>query len=185
MMNRREALKITTGLLGATIIGGDFFLAGCHRDHGTGKLLSDADLALLEEVGETILPATEKSPGARAANIGSFMKSIVTDCYSEEEQQTFIRGIASLKQKAMADFGDEFLSISQDNRFKMLLALDREASDVGNEDSPHYFSMIKQLTIWGYFTSEPGATMALRYNPIPGKFIGCIPYKEGDKAWAQ
>jgi hypothetical protein len=30
-----------------------------------------------------------------------------------------------------------------------------------------------------------GATRALRYNPNPGKYIGCYPYKNGDKAWAQ
>jgi hypothetical protein len=44
--------------------------------------------------------------------------------------------------------------------------------------------MMKQLTIWGYFTSEPGVVKALRYNPIPEEFIGCIPYINGDKAWA-
>lgn len=52
------------------------------------------------------------------------------------------------------------------------------------EDLPHYFAMMKQLTLWGYFTSEPGATKALRYVPVPGRFEGCIPYKKGDKAWA-
>ena len=44
--------------------------------------------------------------------------------------------------------------------------------------------MIKQLTLWGYFSSEIGATQALRYVAIPGKYEGCIPYKKGDKAWA-
>lgn len=43
--------------------------------------------------------------------------------------------------------------------------------------------MMKELTIWGYFTSEPGTTKALRYNPIPGRFDGCIPYT-GENAWA-
>jgi hypothetical protein len=44
--------------------------------------------------------------------------------------------------------------------------------------------MVKQLTIWGYFTSEPGATKALRYVAVPGKYDGNFPYKKGDKAWA-
>lgn len=184
-MNRREALKITTGLLGATLIGGEIFLLGCRREQQTGILISEADLALLDEVGETILPVTDKSPGAKAAAIGSFMQSIVTDCYSDKEQQTFIEGISTLKQKAMTDYGEEFQSMTAGDRFGMLLELDKEATESGSEGNPHYFSMIKQLTIWGYLTSEPGATMALRYNPIPGEFIGCIPYKEGDKAWAQ
>ena len=44
--------------------------------------------------------------------------------------------------------------------------------------------MIKQMTVWGYFSSEVGATQALRYVPVPGRFEGCIPYNEGEKAWA-
>jgi Gluconate 2-dehydrogenase subunit 3 len=48
----------------------------------------------------------------------------------------------------------------------------------------NYFIMMKQLTLWGYFTSKEGATMALRYVAVPGHYDGCIDYKKGDKAWA-
>ena len=48
----------------------------------------------------------------------------------------------------------------------------------------HYFSMMKELTLLGFFTSEPGATKALRYLAVPGKYDPCMPYKKGDKAWA-
>jgi len=48
----------------------------------------------------------------------------------------------------------------------------------------HYFRMMKELTLLGFFTSEPGATKALRYVAIPGKYDPCIPYNKGDKAWA-
>jgi hypothetical protein len=44
--------------------------------------------------------------------------------------------------------------------------------------------MIKELSLLGYFTSELGATEALRYNPIPGRYEGDIPYKKGDRVWA-
>lgn len=48
----------------------------------------------------------------------------------------------------------------------------------------HYFSMMKELTLLGFFTSEPGATKALRYAAVPGKYDPCMPYVKGDKAWA-
>ncbi|MEN9349871.1 MAG: hypothetical protein RL372_849, partial [Bacteroidota bacterium] len=61
----------------------------------------------------------------------------------------------------------------------------KKYQETKKEDQPtHYFTMIKQLTLWGYFSSEIGATQALRYVAIPGKYEGCIPYKKGDKAWA-
>ena len=51
-------------------------------------------------------------------------------------------------------------------------------------DPTHYFKMMKELTLLGFFTSEIGATKALRYVAVPGKYEGCIPYNKGDKAWA-
>jgi hypothetical protein len=52
------------------------------------------------------------------------------------------------------------------------------------EDPSHYFRMMKDLTLLGYFTSEIGCTQARRYVETPGKFEGCVPYTKGDKAWA-
>lgn len=48
----------------------------------------------------------------------------------------------------------------------------------------HFFTMLKQLTLTGFFTSEVGMTQALRYVKIPGKFDGAYPYKKGDRAFA-
>ena len=44
--------------------------------------------------------------------------------------------------------------------------------------------MLKDLTVLGYFTSEIGATQALNYVEVPGKFDACIPYTPGEKAYA-
>ena len=52
------------------------------------------------------------------------------------------------------------------------------------ENPNYYYTMMKQLTLLGYFNSKEGATQALRYLPVPGKYDGSYPYKKGDKAWA-
>ena len=63
-------------------------------------------------------------------------------------------------------------------------------SDVGaataiTTDTPaHYFRMMKELALLGYFTSEIGATQAQRYVESPGRFDPCVPYQPGEKAWA-
>jgi hypothetical protein len=52
-------------------------------------------------------------------------------------------------------------------------------------DSPsHYFRMMKELTLLGYFTSQIGCTQALQYVESPGRFDPCVPYKGGTPAWA-
>jgi hypothetical protein len=46
--------------------------------------------------------------------------------------------------------------------------------------------MTKELTLLGFFTSEPGATQVLQYVPIPGSWHGCVPLSEAGngKTWA-
>lgn len=179
-MNRREALSSVALLLGGTIIGSSAFLSGCkaNTDAAAG-VLSAADMSLLNDIAEIIIPTTN-TPGAKAAKVGEFMGVIVTDCYDAKDQKVFKDGLAALASK--------FSSANAEAQQKMIVDLDAEAKKYQEtktaEQPTHYFTMIKQLTLWGYFSSEIGATQALRYVAIPGKYEGCVPYKKGDKAWA-
>lgn len=192
-MKRREALSTVAILLGGTIVGADVFFSGCKTTGKKEGLFAVGDIALLDEVGETILPATPSSPGAKEAKIGNFMKVIVTDCYDEKEQKTFTDGIQKLTETSKKRYGKDFLNLTAGQKHDLLVELDSEAAEFkkaarsknsGGHAPTHYFTMMKQLTLWGYFTSEPGATKALRYVPVPGRYEGCIHYKKGDKAWA-
>jgi hypothetical protein len=189
-MNRRDALSRVALLFGGTVIGAEAFLTGCRtKSAETAALIFDADvISLLDEVGETILPTTPSSPGAKAAAIGEFMKVIVTDCYEEEDQQIFMKGIGLLNEAADEKWDKIFMELSGQEKHDLLVEIDKEAKSYNdskqNSDPNHYFTMMKQLTLWGYFTSEVGATQALRYLPVPGRYEGCIDYKKGDKAWA-
>jgi len=190
-MNRREALSSVALLLGGTIIGAEMFLSGCtnaEKNIGSAGLnFSPDDISFLDEVGDTIIPRTD-TPGAKDAKIGDFMHTIVRDCYDEKQQKIFVDGMASLNQSSKQKNGKNFLDSSPAERKALLIDLDKEqmayTAKKKPEDPPHYFRMMKELTIWGYFTSEPGATQALRYIAVPGRYEGCIPYKKGDKAWA-
>ena len=183
-MDRRQALKLTSIALGGSVIGAELFLAGCRNDTVSNALFSEEVLALLDEIGETILPETARSHGAKAAKIGMFMKDMVTDCYSEKEQPVFMKGIHEVNNTSIDTYSREFLELNSQERLDLLLQFDEEAQNRNVDEPPHFFTMMKQLTILGYFTSEPGATQALRYNPTPGRFDGCVPYKLGDRAWA-
>jgi hypothetical protein len=199
-MNRRDALARVAILMGGAVIGGDYFLTSCSSpsEEKTGKgtakatkqykaLLSQEQVAYLNEVGETILPTTA-TPGAKAADVGSFMAVMVRDCYKPEDQQIFMKGLTDLEQASKKQNGKGFLESNAAQRTALLTALDAEQKNYGKtktlEAPNHYFRMIKELTMLGYFTSEVGSTKALRYLPVPGKYEGCVPYKKGDRAWA-
>ena len=189
-MDRRDALGRVAILLGGTVVGANAFLAGCRQAEqkaAAGLPLSADHMAFLDEVAETIIPTTD-TPGAKAAKVGAFMNTMVTDCYEEKDQKTFLAGMDAIDAACKKAHGHGFMKATPEQRNILLSSIDKEAAEYAKRKKPeepaHYFSLMKQLTLLGYFTSEIGATQALRYVAIPGKYEGCIPYKKGDKAWA-
>ncbi len=186
-MERRELLKMITLATGGVLIGGEFFFSGCKSGAGTVTGFSPEVVALLNEIAETIIPATS-TPGAKAAQVGEFMQVYVTDCYTEANQKVFLEGINKLNEACEKMHGHDFMKASADHRKELLVSLDKEAKEFNSkkkEDDPsHYFTMMKQLTLLGFFTSKTGATETLRHIQVPGKYDGAYPYKKGDKAWA-
>lgn len=188
-MNRREALERVALIFGGTVIGGAAFLQGCKSsDKGAFVFsLTPEQISFLDEVAETIIPTTN-TPGAKAAKVGAFMQVMVTDCYEEKDQQIFSEGLAKIDEATKAKFSKSFLEITPEERTTLFNEINAELKAYNEQkketDPNHYFAMMKQLTLLGYFTSEIGATQALRYVAVPGKYEGCIPYKKGDRAWA-
>jgi len=184
-MNRREAVQYISVLLGGTLVGANSFITGC-RTADKKRNFSEEDIAYLDEIAETILPETG-TPGAKAAKVGSFMTLMVNDCYSDKEQEAFLEGMKTINELSKKQFGNSFMAIKPEQRHQLLVQLDKEQKEFmknkKEEQTAHYFRMMKELTLLGYFTSEVGCTKAKRYVPVPGRFDGCIPYKKGDKAY--
>jgi hypothetical protein len=178
LLSRREMLARLGVLLGGALIGGDTWLRGeSLAGQKSIQVFSAADVALLDEIAETIIPATS-TPGAKAAGVGAFMAMMVTDCYDRAHHAAFQTGLAQLRDSG-------FPTASPTERTARLNALDAEQKAhqaAKSGDAPaHYFRMMKQLTILGYFTSEIGAAQNLIYEEVPGRFDGNAPYKKGDR----
>ena len=190
-MNRRDALSRVALILGGTVVGANLFLEGCKptdkKASGGVTDFTPDDMAYLDEIAETIIPATD-TPGAKAAKVGAFMTVMVKDCYEEKDQKTFRDGMDKINDASKKKFDNAFMSITPQQRHDLLVTIDNEQKEYNkkkkNDDPDHYFRLMKELTLLGYFTSEPGATQALRYVETPGKYEGCIPYHKGEKAWA-
>lgn len=186
-MNRREAVQHISLLLGGTIVGSTLFLNGCKSSNEKEAAFSADDVAYLDEIADTILPAT-KTPGAKAAKVGSFMTVMVNDCYNEKEQKIFHDGMKKLNELSKKTSDKSFIESTPQQRHSLLVQLDNEQKEYMKNKKPddpsHYFRMMKELTLLGYFTSEIGCTQARRYVAVPGKYEGCVPYKAGDRAWA-
>jgi len=208
-ISRREAVQRVIALMGglALVIDEERLLAAAIDDTVLSRTLNQgvgsftaADIALLDEIADTILPTTS-TPGAKAAKTGPFMALMVTDVYSDREQQVFRDGMRALEDACRAMHGTGFMQATPAQRLSLLQILDREQKTAMEErsnpartrypaaqpapDAPaHYFRMMKELALLGYFTSEIGYTQAMRYRETPGRYDPDVPHAPGDKSWA-
>jgi hypothetical protein len=152
-MNRRDAISRVGLLLGGTIVGANMFLEGCKpADKKAGENLSFSpdDTAYLDEIAETILPATN-TPGAKAAKVGAFMVVMVNDCYTKEDQKIFHEGMGKLNDASSKKFDKVFMSLTPEQRHELLVQIDNEQKEYTKnkkkDDPSHYFRMMKELTL--------------------------------------
>lgn len=190
-MNRREAIRNVALLLGTAISASTLSaLEGCNPKGPENYALKAPETrSLLAEIAETIIPKTD-TPGAKEAKVEDFIVTMLNDCYKTTDQQLVLDGLKKIDAASEKQYKKPFIDISAEEKTALLTEIDKERVAYNKRDNKkegdptHYFQVLKELTLLGYFTSEAGATKALRYVPVPGKFEGCIPYKKGDKAWA-
>lgn len=175
-MNRREAVRNISLIFGGAL--SDELTAALHGQvFNTGAPLpvSPAQETLLAQAVDTIIPTTD-TPGAKAAGVEKFVLRVLRDCYRPDAQMRFYEGLARLDANAATVHGKGFADLSEPQRHSVMLATAKT--------DRAFFLVLRQLTIAGYFTSEIGATKALAYLPVPGKFQGETRLQPGQKAWA-
>ncbi|HYC69594.1 MAG TPA: gluconate 2-dehydrogenase subunit 3 family protein [Opitutaceae bacterium] len=179
-LTRREAIIRLATAMGASIVGPRLLAAPLsgERPHG----FSAGDLVLMNEIGETIIPATD-IPGAKAVGIGEFMAMMVSECMDTAEQDAFEEGLAELAAAYRAKHKVDFAAGRPEDRTEFLNRLDRELRGSRPGEGPQYFRVLKELTLLGYFTSEVGCTQALRYEEVPGRYDGNAPYRKGERGF--
>lgn len=192
-IDRREAIRRVSALLGGVaFVGGSALLTACEKERtpaaaGAAGTFDPTEVAFLDEVADTILPET-KTPGAKAVNTGAFMALMVTDCYNEADQKIFRDGMKQLDDASRKANGKSFMEAAPQERLTLLESIDREQNkymhDRKHGAPSHYFRMMKELAMLGYFTSEIGYTQTQRYAESPGRFDPCLPYKKGETSWA-
>ena len=214
-LTRRDAVQRVMVLMGGLALAGGDRLEAMSLDgfsfdaaafdqamaQGVGAFTA-ADVALLDEIADTILPTTS-TPGAKAAQTGAFMALMVTDVYVDANQRVFTDGLRALEAACRAATGGSFMQATPAQRVALLEALDREQKTAMEErlagarsrapaapappdddEARHYFRMMKELALVGYFTSEIGYTKAMRYIETPGRFDPNAPHAPGDRSWA-
>ncbi len=190
-MNRREAIQRAGLVLGyavsAPVLMG--VLKGCKAaPELTYKpvFFTEGQARIVSEVAEIIIPKTD-TPGAKDVGVPGFIDSILKECYKKEDQDRFMAGLQSFDEEAKKAYGDSFVDLDQVKQVEHVKKVHDAALDANkakNAKERPFILMMKELTLVGFFTSEPGATQVLHYDPVPGAYHGCLPLAEVGKTWA-
>lgn len=189
-MYRRKVIKISAGVISLSLLCGTF----------KGWLMGKEPLAfhsfesqrsLLAELAETIIPETD-SPGAKSADVASYLLLVIADCLTTKEQKIFYKGLGRVEKTAINNFDRSFIVCDELARVEVLKAVKHhEGPSMGllykirrRLWGRSFMDLLTEHVVTGYCTSERGATMGLAYEAIPVKYEACTVLADGQKAWA-
>ena len=162
-MERREFISRMAALLGCSALSLDLKAidAALSFDGSTG---ADSSLhsQLVSRIADIIIPETE-TPSASQAGVPSYINFYLTEFMPEASAHNFVDGLVEMSGQ------DDFLSLDTEQQLEIVQSLD---DALHTEAENPVYKQLKELIVIGYYTSQIGATQALRYDPVPG------PYKE-------
>lgn len=213
-MKRRLALQRVALLVGGAISAPSLaaILNSCKSasdsSAGSGFSFTSDQKSLVSEIAEVIIPKTD-TPGAKDTGVQEVIEILLKDCYPEEQQTHFMAGIKTLEEES-AKLGGSFTSLTPEQKLNVLgimrdkATVESEANKKAKEEAEQvdsesgqkkvdhtkkeppipFFTIVRDLTIFGYYSSEYGVTKAFDYMPVPGKYEGCIKVKPGQLAYS-
>jgi hypothetical protein len=189
-MNRRSYLKSIFGLVGVSITVYSL-MHWLYLDTSITEEVLRRKKALIGELVELIIPTTD-TPGAKAALVHEYILDVILNCNDNRQQYSFYMGLQNVEKYSLNEFQKEFSKCNLDEKtsviehfankldfqFPILIKINKKLFG-----QPFYLKL-RELTVEGYCQSKLGATQALMYDYIPGKYIGSVPVTSNQRSWA-
>jgi gluconate 2-dehydrogenase gamma chain len=118
------------------------------------QFFSDAEYALVERLADIIIPS-DGTPGAKDAGVAEFIDFIVLS--DAEVQYPFRTGLTWLNAHSERMQGKTFLDLTPGQQTSLLEPLGfKDKARAGEEDGRKFFSLMREYTVTGFYTSEIG-----------------------------
>lgn len=186
---RREFLKLAAAAIAATGIGASGALAqkqggarpapaaqkaaAAGPERGAGTFFTRAELALVDEIAEMIIPADARSGGARAAGVAAFIDARLAESLDPVWRQSWKDDLAEIERLSREMFGRRFLEASPEQRVRLMTRISRREADP-KEPGEYAFGTIKWTVAETYYRTRIGIHDEIGYvgNTIQAEFKG-------------
>ncbi len=178
-MHRRDLLRVLGGSAAASLLApltpAQRLQVGreLHAASSPGAVFGARQLELVAELCDLIIPRTD-TPGATDVGVPAFVERLLAWWDTTAERDRFLAGLADLETRARGLGVARFADLSAERKLELLTALDRATSRAAGS-AEQAWARLKQLTVYGYFTSRRVQEEVLHSVIIPGRFDGCVP----------
>lgn len=198
-MNRREALKHTSLILGYAISSSTIasILSSCKSEPELDwqpEFFSVDQAKLITEMTECILPKTDM-PGAKDLRLGHFVDKMIKAVFSPEDQRQLLAGLQEFEKSCQDTHRKSFVDCTTEQQEALLLKFEKLSPKLvpsiwGFPTDPieqpiSFYRTLKALTLLGYFSSEEVGKNLLAYDPVPGMYQSCMPLSEVGNCWTE
>jgi hypothetical protein len=186
LLTRREALRRTALMLGLAVTPSllTTVMQAQAASAGAGaapRFLTAGQFATVTAIAERILPKTD-TPGAGDVGVPAFLDLMYGRFMTDEEKAVFVAGVAEVDAASTAMRKRSFPELSVPQQDALLTKI----AAASQQKEKTFFHLMKELTLLGYYSSEPIGRNVLHYDPIPGRYDGCIPLADvGNRAWTR
>jgi len=185
-ISRRELLQLGVGATLAAPLAGlappaasaTPVLAAAAPAIAAGLFFSAAEMSLLDELTEMIIPADAQSGGARAAGVAPFLDKRLAEKDAKipdyaEERKRFKDGLARVEEVSREMHGKAFLEATPEQRLAVLTRMARNEEDPKASEE-RFFAELKRTTAGIYYTSKIGIHDDIQYkgNTLLTEFVG-------------
>jgi len=109
---------------------------------------------MVERLADMIIPSDE-TLGAKEAGVAEFIDFMVAS--DPEVQYPFRTGLTWLNAHSKRSTGKKFLELSSEQQTSLLEPLGfKDKARPGEEDGRRFFSLMREYTVTGFYTSEIG-----------------------------
>lgn len=146
-----------------------------------GQIFSQSDMVLLRDICSLVIPKTNTA-GAAEVDTHGFIDNQLFHCHPPSDQQKVTSVLLKINEVALQRHDQHFSGTTANEQIALLTDLEKPDEGFVEADRSR-FKFLKSQIVFGYYTSEVGASQELAYLDIPGGFKGSIPYDSVGKAW--
>ena len=174
-MKRRELLQIVGGVATLEVLSGlaPRRLLALGESIHRAAAVPGGHAVLIAALAERILPESD-TPGAIAVGVPAFIEVIIHHWMTDEESARLEKGLTAVDATANARFKADFANLTSDQQITLVREWDT-AQQRESGSAADAYGRIKDLTVYGYFTSKPIVENVLQLRRTPGRYNGCIP----------